>query len=68
MTSLAVIASVARFVQENQMVLLVVGSEIVTLNPQQAKVVLPVLIGTASGHRRRRKGARKLLPWQPPTF
>jgi hypothetical protein len=43
------------------MVLLVVGSEIVILNPQQARVVLEVLIGTASAHPRRRKGARKPL-------
>lgn len=61
MTGLTVIASVARFVQENQMVLLAAGSEIVILNPQQARAVLEVLIGTANAPPRRRKGPRKLL-------
>lgn len=61
MTGLTVIASVARFVQENQMVPLAAGSEIVILNPQQARAVLEVLIGTANAPPRRRKGPRKLL-------
>jgi hypothetical protein len=65
MTNLTVIASVARFVQENQMALLAVGNEIVILNPQQARAVLEVLIGAASAPPRKRKGARKPLPWQP---
>jgi hypothetical protein len=59
MTNLTVIASVARFVQENQMALLAVGNEIVILNPQQARAVLEVLIGAASAP------PRKPLPWQP---
>lgn len=65
MTGPTVIASVARFGQENQMVRLAVGSAIVILNPQQARAVLEVLIGTVSAPPRRRKAARKPLLWQP---
>lgn len=61
---LTVIASVARFGQENQMVPLAVGSETVILNPQQARAALEVLISIASAPPRRRKGARKPLLWQ----
>jgi hypothetical protein len=64
MIGLTVIASVARFGQENQMVRLAVGSAIVILNPQQARAVLEALISTVSARPRRRKAARKPLLWQ----
>lgn len=61
MARLTVIASAAHFNQGNRTSLLTAANGIVSLNPQEARALSEVLIGTRSEHRRRRSEARKFL-------